>query len=269
MRLGLRRLERVGAGVGVAVVGRHRAVVDEVAAPAAIAASQPVVVAGVDPGRLGQPVDVGVPARAEPARDSGRAGRWGSPAAARSGRRASDGARRGRRRGRRWWRAPRCRSARTGLAAGTPATRAGRRSGRRWRRRWRRWGGRSRRRCRRAGRRARTGPGCPGRRSSAHTGSGRPGGMLLSRGLAGRRPDRPDRRRGRAAGGHVVVGRDQQRGRVGERDVVGQPLRRHVAVRGDDRQALHPLVKLLPVAGHRARGAAADRDAGRVQKWGT
>ena len=34
----------------------------------------------------------------------------------------------------------------------------------------------------------------------------------------------------------VVVRRDQQRGGVGERHVVGQPLRWHVAVRRDDRQ---------------------------------
>ena len=42
----------------------------------------------------------------------------------------------------------------------------------------------------------------------------------------------------------VVVRGDQQRRRVVEWDVVGQPLRRHVAVRRDDRQILDTLVQL-------------------------
>jgi len=42
----------------------------------------------------------------------------------------------------------------------------------------------------------------------------------------------------------VVVGRDQQRGRVAERHVVGQPLGRHVPVGGDDGQVADGLVDL-------------------------
>ena len=41
----------------------------------------------------------------------------------------------------------------------------------------------------------------------------------------------------------VVVGGDQQRGRVTEREVVGEPAGRHVAVRGDDRQLGHRRVQ--------------------------
>ena len=42
----------------------------------------------------------------------------------------------------------------------------------------------------------------------------------------------------------VVVRGDQQRRRVAERGVVGQPLRGHVPVRGDDRQVLDTLIEL-------------------------
>ena len=37
----------------------------------------------------------------------------------------------------------------------------------------------------------------------------------------------------------IVVGRDEQAGRVVERDVLGDPLRRHMTVRRDDRQVFH------------------------------
>ena len=50
---------------------------------------------------------------------------------------------------------------------------------------------------------------------------------------------------------HVMVGHDQQRRRVGERRVVGEPLRIGVAVRADDRQVAHRRVERR---GRAARG---------------
>ena len=71
----------------------------------------------------------------------------------------------------------------------------------------------------------------------------RPAGVARVEATPGRRRDRQRRRRGRAAAGSRSGRGDQQRRRVGEGDVVGQPLRRHVAVRGDDRHPLYPLVE--------------------------
>ena len=116
--------ERVGAHVGVAVVGRDRAVGDEVPAALLQRAHVAGVVAGVDLRRLTEPGDRVRASPAARARGSDRAGTSGSRAAPTSGRRPARRARPGRRTGRRWWRAPRCGTARTAPAGGRrPAAR--------------------------------------------------------------------------------------------------------------------------------------------------
>ena len=71
-------LERVGAHVLVAVVGRDRAVRDEVPPPRLQRAHVAGVVAGVDVRRLARAARRRRPSRAAPARGSGRAGTSGS-----------------------------------------------------------------------------------------------------------------------------------------------------------------------------------------------
>ena len=137
-----------------------------------------------------------------------------------------------------------------------------RRSGRRSRRRWPRTAGRSPRRCRRARSPARTGSACRGRRPSGCTAPARPRGRRPASSAA---PPAPRSSSGTPCGvqqpDDVVVGGDQQRGRVAERDVLGDPLRRHVPVRGDDRQVAHRGVEPTgDAAGRRARPGGAGPD---------
>ena len=124
MRSAVGGVERVGAHVLVAVVGRRRAVVDEVPAAGLHRRDEPRVVVRVRARHLGQPRHPLRPAGASPPRGSDRAGRSGSRGRSTSGRRPAPRARPGRRTGRRWWPAPRSGTARTGRAAGRRARRA-------------------------------------------------------------------------------------------------------------------------------------------------
>ncbi len=92
---------------------------DEVPAALLERRQVPGVVAGVGVRRRRRAGSGRAASPAGPARGSGRAGRWGSPARTTSGRPPAPRAPPGRRRGRRWWRAPRCRTARTARAAGS------------------------------------------------------------------------------------------------------------------------------------------------------
>ena len=129
--LRLRRLQRVGADVVVAVVGRGRAVVDEVARGAPPSRPPSRRSCRCRRRRPRPAADQLGPARPGRLEVAVRAEGRDDPARPRVVGRAARRARTGRRTGRRSWPAPRCRTARTAREAGTPGGSAARRPGRR------------------------------------------------------------------------------------------------------------------------------------------
>ena len=218
---------------------------DEVPAPRLQRPHVAGEVAGVDVGGL---AELGAPRRAS----RGSAGlevavgaeRRDRPAPTRSGRRRARRARTGRRTGRRWWPARRSRTARRAPGGG--------------RRRWpaaRRPGRRSRRPSRPSGRSVDVEDvGQLGLEPAAHRRAAvdvpvraeqpphLPGLRLRQAGRADPERVQPDPA-GVQQPGHVVVGGDEQRGRIGERLVVEQQPGVDVAVRGDDRQLPNGVVQ--------------------------
>ena len=209
VRLG--RLQRGGDRVGVPVIGRHGAVLDEV--PSALLQGRHVAVVVVDvPGRRlaealdgvrparprGLEVDVGAERRHHPGaqpRDPRRAGR----------------ARRGRRPGRRSWPARRSRTGAAVPGAGGPARRAARRSGRTGRRRSPRSAVPGPRRSRPAHCRTSTAPGCRAAGASSRTAAATPRAHAPPAAGPRPRPAGPGSRRRRAA----AASRSGRAGRTG------------------------------------------------------
>ena len=238
--IGLRRRERVGAHVLVAVVGRRRAVGDEVPAARLHRGHEPGVVAGVDAGRPPPAASIssGQPGRR---RLQVAIGPEGRDHAAAEGRVGGERGVRGQVVARvvgggehldveALEQRPRP-EGRLGEARGELRRRARPRS--------RPTAAARRRRSPRARARASTARACRGRRASARTGAATP----RATGLRQRRADAEHLERD--AGGvqqprHVVVGRDQQRRRVAERRVVEQHARVDVAVRRDHGQRRAP-----------------------------
>ena len=257
-------VERVGAHVLVAVVGRDRAVRDEVPPPHLERAHVAGVVAGVDVRDLAQPrhglgpaglrrLEIAV--RAERRDHAARPARVGGERVV--GREVVA-------RDRRWWPAPRSGSARRARAGGRRPRRGARRAGRR-----------SRPPCPRDGRSATSKISAELRlQPEAHRRAAEDGPVLAqpppdrARGVLGERPwPTPSASSGTPDGvqqpRHVVIGRDEQRRGVRERLVVEQQARIDVAVRRDDRQLAHRLVE---PPGDRARLRVGGQQPVRVQR---